>query len=97
MVDLKVRNPVALRMESRVDPAPRLSDLNGKRIGLYWNLKAGGDRALKWAEKLLAERYPEARFSHYRGTVGATNRHVTPKEADRISRECDAIIGTSSD
>ncbi len=97
MGTLKVFNPVAKPVETRLQPAPRPADLRGKRIGLYWNLKAGGDVALQRTKELLAERFPDARFSFYRGDVGFTMRHLTAREADRIAREVDAVIGTTSD
>lgn len=97
MVRLEVFNPVAQSVEQRLELAPRVPDLNGKRIGLYWNLKGGGDVALQRTEAKLRERFPDATFRRYEGTVGFVYRHVTPKEADQIASECDVIIGTSSD
>ncbi len=97
MAGLKVLNPVARSLESRADPAPRLRDLNGKRIGLYWNIKAGGDVALQRIEELLAIRYPTARFAYYRGDVGFNMRYITEAGANRIAAECDAIVGTTAD
>ncbi|GBD10522.1 hypothetical protein HRbin23_00166 [bacterium HR23] len=97
MSPLKVYNPVAKPVQSRLAPAPRLSTLEGRRIGLYWNMKAGGDVALEHTQRLLEKRFPQARFSFYHGDVGFTMRHLTPREADRIAREVDAVIGTTSD
>jgi len=96
-VAITVRNPVAESVVTAVKPAARVPDLDGKRIGLYWNVKAGGDLALERTEVLLKKRYPKATFSYHRGTVGMVMRHVTPAEADRISKEVDVIVGTSSD
>ncbi len=39
---LRVLNPVARKVEEKGSSAPRLSKLEGKHIGLYWNFKAGG-------------------------------------------------------
>ncbi len=97
MAKLRVRNPMARSLQNRVEPAPRVRELNGKRIGLYWNLKAGGEQALKRVEILLRERFPDARFAYYQGDVGAAYRYFTSPVADRIARECDAIIGTTGD
>jgi len=94
---LKVFNPVAKSVKTHLEPAPRPSDLNGKRIGLYWNLKAGGDVALKRTMELLSEPFPGARFGFYQGEVGFMMRHLTPKGAERIAREVDVVIGTTSD
>ncbi len=94
---IKVRNPVAETVAQKVDPAPRLGDLNGKRIGLYWNMKAGGDVALSRIRERLQERYPGASFAEYQGSVGGLMRHCTAADSDRIAKEVDAVIGTTSD
>jgi predicted secreted hydrolase len=96
-MNLSVRNPVAESIVQTVQPAPRVADLNGKHVGLYWNVKAGGDLALERTEVLLRERFPDTKFSYYRGTVGMVMRHVSAAEADRIAKEVDVIVGTSSD
>lgn len=97
MAKLTVRNPVATSVETRVDPAPRLRDLDGKRIGLYWNIKAGGDVALEHAAALLKKKYPAATFSYYQGDVGASMKHATAAVVDRAAKECDAMVGTTAD
>lgn len=97
MSRLRVFNPVARAVEVTVVAAPRVGDLRGKRVGLYWNMKSGGDVALQRVETVLARRYPDARFSYHQGDVGAAMRHNTPAAADKIARACDVVVGTSSD
>jgi hypothetical protein len=94
---IRIRNPIAESVEQKVTPARRLGDLNGKRIGLFWNAKSGGDVALAHVEELLKTRHPNARFSHYLGDVGFAHRLCTPAAADRIVKEVDAIVGTTAD
>jgi hypothetical protein len=94
---LKVFNPVAESVQVTVAPAKRLRDLDGKRIGLYWNMKAGGDIALAHTQFLLKRRYPNATFQEYRGSVGWVMRHATPDDVRRIKAECDGVIGTTAD
>jgi len=94
---LSIRNPIAETIEQTIEPARRPGDLDGKRIGLYWNMKGGGDVALAHAQTLLRERYPQARFAQYQGSVGFIMRHCTSAEAERITREVDVVIGTTSD
>jgi len=53
MARLEILNPVAKTVEFSVKPAPRPRDLAGATIGLYWNMKAGGDHALDRTEALL--------------------------------------------
>ena len=97
MSQLKVFNPVAESVQVTVVPAKRLRDLDGKRIGLYWNMKAGGDIALAHTQLLLKRRYPNATFQEYRGSVGWVMRHATPDDVRRIKAECDGVIGTTAD
>lgn len=94
---LEVLNPQAPTAEEAVKAAARPADLAGKRIGLYWNLKAGGDHALGRAAELLAQRFPATTFTRYWGEVGGLIRMATAEDVDRIAAECDAVVGTSSD
>ncbi len=97
MASLTVLSPVARTVEHSVKPAPRLGSLEGATIGLYWNMKAGGDAALDRTEALLRERYPGARFRRYTGSVGWLMRHCTAEDADRIAAEVHAVVGTTND
>ena len=97
MAKLTVHNPVAQTVEQAVKPANRLRDPDGATIGLYWNMKAGGDVALDRTEALLRQRYPSARFRRYTGSVGWLMRHCTAEDADRIASEVHAVVGTTND
>ena len=95
---LHVLNPVARKREIKTSPAaPRLSAFEGKRIGLYWNLKPGGDFALQRASELLKSRYPGVETKLYTGSIGAANRFTTPDDIKRITAECSAVIGSTAD
>ena len=97
MEQLEVASPVADAAIVKIDPAPRPSDLEGKRIGLYWNYKPGGDVALKRIQEILAERFPSATFVHAQGSVGGTVKHLTPKGADDFASQIDVVVGTTGD
>jgi hypothetical protein len=97
MASLAVRNPVARVVEHSVKAAARRADWDGATIGLYWNMKAGGDAALDRVEALLRQRYPTARFRRYTGSVGWLMRHCTAEDADRIASEAHAVVGTTND
>jgi hypothetical protein len=97
MARIEVLNPVAQTVEHSVPLAPRPGDLAGKRIGLYWTMKSGGDLALDRVEELLKEQFPGIKTSRYVGSVGFVMRHLTTEDADRIARECDAVVGTTND
>ena len=97
MARLEIVNPVAARVEQSVKPAARHPDLSNATIGLYWNMKAGGDAALDRAEQRLSERYPGIRFRRYTGSVGFIMRHATADDADRMASEVQAVVGTTAD
>ena len=97
MAAISVHNPQAKTVEYSVTPAARKPSLDGAAIGLYWNMKAGGDAALDRTEQLLRERYPGARFRRYTGSVGFLMRHCTAEDADRIASEVQAVVGTTND
>jgi hypothetical protein len=97
MARLDILNPVASTVEHSVRPAPRPRDFSGATIGLYWNMKAGGDAALDRTEQLLAARFPGATFKRYTGSVGWLMRHATAEDADRMASEVSAVVGTTAD
>lgn len=97
MARLEILNPVAKTVEFSVKPAERPRDLKGLTLGLYWNMKAGGDAALDETERLLTARFPETRFRRYTGSVGWLMRHCTAEDADRIASEVDVVVGTTAD
>ena len=97
MAKLEVMNPVARPVRHSIAPASRRGDLAGATIGLYWNMKAGGDEALNRTEALLRDRFPGVAFRRYRGSVGFLMRHCTAEDSDRIAREVQAVLGTTAD
>lgn len=97
MANLEVLNPVADAKPEKVELAPRLTDLTGKTIGLYWNGKSGGDILLEQNAELLKQRYSGVKFRNYMGAVGSIMRHATAEQADAIARECDVVFGSTAD
>lgn len=97
MPQLEILNPVAKIVEYSVKPANRLRDLAGATIGLYWNMKGGGDAALDRVEQQLGAHFPGVRFRRYTGSVGWLMRHCTAEDADRIASEVQAVVGTTND
>ena len=74
--------------------APRLPDLNGKRIGLFHNIKRAGGPILKVVEDRLKERYPKAEFSWYRATTMSASQQE-PQNLEKFKewiRGVDAAI-----
>ena len=98
MTRLEVLNPMAQQATvTAIAPAPRLPDLSGKRIGLYWNMKAGGEEALQHVGEVLRRRYPDLSTELYIGSIGSLFRHVTAEDADRIAPKVDAVVGATAD
>ena len=97
MAKLEILNPQASSVIEAINPAPRLAELTGKNIGLWWNMKAGGDVALDKTSQILAQQFPGTQFKHYVGSVGAMLRHATAEDASKIAQECDAVVGSTSD
>jgi len=60
-VELTLLNPRGvIEAKPMSTPNPRVTDLAGKRIGLYWNSKPGMDNFYKVFEELLKKKYPTA-------------------------------------
>lgn len=69
-VELKLLNPRGVIEAKPVYiPNSRVTDLNGKRVGLYWNGKPGMDNFYTVFEKLLKEKYPTAKTTLLRGAL----------------------------
>jgi hypothetical protein len=97
MTTLTVLNPVAEPLESRFERAARPASLEGKRVGLYWNMKSGGDKALDRIEELLRARYARLSFTREHGSVGFLMRHATAADVERVAAGCDVVVGTTAD
>lgn len=97
MAELGVLNPVAEVKKEKIEIAPRLPDLRGKTIGLYWNMKPGGDVMQEQTCELLKQRHPEIKFKNYTGAVGSLTKYLTEEQADLIAGECEAVVGYTAD
>ena len=74
--------------------APRVAELNGKRIGLFHNIKRAGGPILKVVERRLNERYPGAEFSWYRAQ-SMSAAHLEPHNLEKFKgwlRGVDAAV-----
>ena len=68
-------------------PSARVKELAGKKIGIYWIGKAGGDNFWDGVEQLLNEKYPTAKVIRYRGAFD-----LGEKMAAQIAKEVDTIL-----
>lgn len=86
-LSLEVMNPrAAIPPPPSVTPSPRVADLAGKRIGLYWIGKPGGDNFFDGLEQILKQKYPTASMVRYRGgfDLGDARSEVLKKEVDVV-------------
>ncbi len=99
---LQIMSPAAERVDFKVPPAPRLSSLEGKTIGLYNNLTGGADVAVELAAERISQRYPNVKFERYGGDLRpgrpalSRGNHIDEDEASRIAKEVDAMIGATA-
>ncbi|MCH7852387.1 MAG: hypothetical protein IIC41_06350 [Candidatus Marinimicrobia bacterium] len=99
---LQIMSPAADRVDFKVPPAPRLSSLEGKTIGLYNNLTGGSDVAVELAAERISQRYPNVKFERYGGDLRpgrpalSRGNHIDEDEASRIAKEVDAMIGATA-
>ena len=68
-------------------PAPRVADLEGKKIGLYSNGKPGVDNFYTVIEELIKQKYPTATTTRL---VGAFE--IRDDEAESWASEIDTFI-----
>jgi len=93
MVKLEVLNPVAELSAEEVSLAPRLKELSGKTIGLWWNNKSSGNLVNKFTAEELSKKFKDIHFKEYLGTIGMEDRHASDEQLAAVAKECDAIIG----
>ncbi len=99
---LRIMSQAANRVDFKVPPAPRLSSLEGKTIGLYNNMTGGADVAVELAAERISQRYPNVKFERYGGDLRpgrpalSRGNHIDEDEASRIAKEVDAMIGATA-
>lgn len=92
---LKLVHPAAEDQPIMYQLAPRLTSLEGKRIGLIDNRKRHSDVFLARLQELMKERYKVADFQYYTKDGASV---PTPEEvmAD-LTANCDAVIHAVAD
>ena len=97
MVSLNVLIPVAQKAnKTKFHAAKRISQLRGKKIGLYDNCKPGGEVAQQRLIEQLGSRFDGLQFLRFSGSIGGRST-LTAKGAVDIAKECDAVIGIRAD
>jgi len=87
-VELKLLNPRGVIESVPVTaPNPRVTNLAGKRVGLYWNSKPGLDNFYKVFEELLKKKYPTATTTWLRGAF-----LIRDDDAETWRKEIDTFV-----
>lgn len=88
---LEILNPVANSVVKKTAVAGRVKDLTNKRIGLYWNGKAGGDVALTTIGEHLVRRFEGAQVELIASSI--------PGGKDKIeaAKQFAAVVGSTAD
>jgi hypothetical protein len=95
MAELKILSPVAEKKREKGKAAPKLNDLRGKRIGLFWNHKPGGEIILAHTAELLKKRYSGITFRNY---LGDRTTSIPPAQLEAVVKdECDAVVASTAD
>ncbi|MFH1652372.1 MAG: hypothetical protein ABID87_09790 [Chloroflexota bacterium] len=91
-LELEAYNPEAEYERPVLVPAPRLSDLNHKKIGLFWNGKLNGDRLLDAVGRLLRAKFTGLEVSRYNLNINAGDANLK-----RMAQECDGVVAATGD
>ena len=87
-VILEVLNPRGeIKPVPTLAPAPRVAELAGRKIGLYWNGKPGGDNLWDLIGGMLKEKFPTAEILRYRGEFD-----LGDQLAPTLAKEVDTFI-----
>jgi hypothetical protein len=87
-VTLEVMNPRGeIPPPPTFPPSPRVKELSGNRIGIYWLGKAGGDNFFDGVEELLKAKFPTANILRYRGSFD-----LGDERAAKIAKEVDTVL-----
>jgi hypothetical protein len=88
MVALALLNPRGvIEPQPTLAPSPRVTDLAGKRVGLYWNNKPGLDNFYTVFDELLKEKYPTTTATLLRGAF-----EIRDDDADAWVKEMDTFV-----
>jgi len=96
-------NPAGVIKITPIKMPPRISTLEGKTIGLKWNMKPGGNIFLDRVAELLKEKVPSAKIIKFYEVEPTTvpqsaNMDVADQKARIIAKyKPDIVIGTQCD
>ena len=86
--------------EKYLNTTSRISNLEGKKVGLLWNSKPNGDVLLNRVAELLQQKYRKIDLIRFWETDprGTNNSREIPAESlDRMASSADVVIASSCD
>ncbi|MGD0660401.1 MAG: hypothetical protein ABSD38_20255 [Syntrophorhabdales bacterium] len=87
-VTLEVFNPQGeVAPKPILAPCPRIPDLAGKKVGVYWNNKAGGDHFWDVVEAEMKQKAPSVKIVRFSGPIEASDAQIAA-----MSKEVDALF-----
>lgn len=88
--------PEAPSVDLALPKVNSISDLNGKRVGLYWNTKPNGDVFLSRLAELIEERFKIKIVKFFPGKVD-TSQAISEIVLKKIKQTCDLVILATGD
>ncbi|RMF94180.1 MAG: hypothetical protein D6736_00545 [Nitrospinota bacterium] len=73
-----------------LEPAPRLPSLKGKRLGILWNNRPGGDRLLRYVAEILHQKYELAEI--YFTKKPFIGNEAPPEVLEDLASRVDAAV-----
>ena len=94
---IEVLNPTAQAESVELEIAPRISDMNGKVIGLLDNGKPNFNIFLSRVEELLCQRFKFAEIVHgSKGATGAASAFPAEQMEEFVAK-CDIVVNGMCD
>jgi hypothetical protein len=98
---ITVYNPAGIEfVEKRMNFAPRPDNLDGKRIGLFWNSKANGNFFLNRVAELLEKKFTGIEIIKFWETDPVNTGHPDKKSdaaLDYMAKSADLVIASQGD
>lgn len=85
-------NPSGVIKQAQVEPAKRITSLDGKTVALRWNGKHNGDVVLDRLAELIGAKYPTTTIvKTYRNDSSLNTISGTPAISERITKAVAAV------
>ena len=84
-------NPSGVIKLAQVEPAKRITSLEGKTIALRWNGKNNGNVVLDHLAELINKRYPSAKVVNTYTDKSLNTISGTPANSERIAKAVAAV------